>query len=661
MLAGIAAAASLMIAISAPLGRALVFILVDSAAVFVASLTLSKLRTMKLRDTQLVTFTVVAGLSHALLLTPVGAWLFAALKPERSYSTAWLEWIGANIAGALIAVPFIVFRLGYNRQAGLDKNQSSRFWGWAFLLCMFLSAFFIATSGGIRWNLEATLGWYNYMPIICAVAVSLLWPTTGSVAATAALVVLELVLVLSGAHLFGAAALSLGQSSQVRWYLAALAILSSIVSALARELQGTLYEINRWKARYESSLSSTPVLHYDIDLQTSQVLWIGDTSRCFRLPATLLSTVEAWVARLHLKDRARLGDQLKSIIDGSDLTPDLRYRVSLEDGSYVPLLHRVTGITVFEGTVLRVEGTVQAATMRNRGRLNLYRQASGTKDNANAEGVQRPAVLMIHGIGGSEHDFGPLYKALALHGFDPQPLTLPGHRGRPEDLLKVSAEDWIQAARERYHALQQSYPVVHVMGISLGALIALEIVKTERILSGKLVLLSSPIFIDGWAVPWYYALRFPLYKIPAARRLIKVDEEDPYGIKDERIRTIVAEKFARGESYHYPYVPLGCVQQIDRLRAMIRNSPPGIDCQTLLIHAREDDLTSTKSAEWLQQHLGKDRTELVLLDNSYHMVCIDCDRKIVAESVLKFLSGNAADSLADSTAIYVPEKHKVAH
>ena len=646
MLTGIAAAVSLMIVISAPLGKALAFVMLDSAAIFIASLAFSKSSSLKLRDMQLVAVTVVVGLSHAILLAPAGSWLLTGLKPELTYSAAWMEWIGANIAGALIAVPFIIFRVGHNRQAGHNENESSRLWGWAFFLCMVVSALWIAVSGGMRWDLETTLGWYNFVPIISAIALSLIWPATGSVVSTAALVVLGLVLALSGEHLFGIDALPIGQSSQVRWYLAAVAGLSSIFSALARELQASQYEISQWKARYESTVSSTPILHYDIDLLTSRVLWIGDTRRCFGVPSTQLSTIDTWLSRLHPKDRERFGHQLKSISEGEDNAPDLRYRVLLEDGDYVPLQQQVTGITSFEGTALRVEGTVQAA-MRIRGRLNLYRQPSGDKDNAQAEGTQRPAVLMIHGIGGSEHDFGPLYKALALHGLDPQPLTLPGHRSHPEDLLKVSAEDWIQAARERYHFLQQRYPVVHVMGISLGALIALEIAQTERTLSGRLVLISSPIFIDGWAVPWYYALRFPLYKITVARRLINVDEEDPYGVKDERVRAIVAEKFARGESYHYPYVPLGCVQQIDRLRAMIRKTPPGINCQTLVIHSHEDDLTSAKSAEWLQRHLGEDRTELVMLNNSYHMVCIDNDRKIVSENVLRFLNGKPADRVAD--------------
>jgi carboxylesterase len=69
---------------------------------------------------------------------------------------------------------------------------------------------------------------------------------------------------------------------------------------------------------------------------------------------------------------------------------------------------------------------------------------------------------------------------------------------------------------------------------------------------------------------------------------------------------------------------------------------PGIGCETLVMHSREDELTSARSATWLQQHLGPSSTEIVLLDDSYHMVCIDNERKIVADRILAFLAKHPA-------------------
>ena len=50
---------------------------------------------------------------------------------------------------------------------------------------------------------------------------------------------------------------------------------------------------------------------------------------------------------------------------------------------------------------------------------------------------------------------------------------------------------------------------------------------------------------------------------------MKIEEEDPFGIKNEQLRAIVKAKFERGENFHYRWVPLECLRQVDRLRAIV--------------------------------------------------------------------------------------------
>jgi carboxylesterase len=62
-----------------------------------------------------------------------------------------------------------------------------------------------------------------------------------------------------------------------------------------------------------------------------------------------------------------------------------------------------------------------------------------------------------------------------------------------------------------------------------------------------------------------------------------------------------------------------------------------IQCQTLVVHARQDELTSLRSADFLVSGIGGDRARMIVLENSYHMVCVDNDRELVARNVLEFL------------------------
>mgnify|MGYP001604371027 CR=1 FL=1 len=273
--------------------------------------------------------------------------------------------------------------------------------------------------------------------------------------------------------------------------------------------------------------------------------------------------------------------------------------------------------------------------------------------------MAEPAVFLIHGLGGTQYDLGSMHKRLKNAGFVTYSLMLPGHGTTPQDLVGVTAEDWIEAVRQKYLEVMSLHEEVHVMGMCMGALLAIETVKRERHTKGKLIALVPPLFYDGWATPWYAFVRYFLYPIPGVAARWKIEEGDPYGIKNEQLRAIVKAKFERGDNFHYNWFPLECVRQVDRLRAMVRKDLHKIEASTLVIHAREDDLTSLNSANYVIRHIngvgraskkGQTKARMVVLEDSYHMVCVDNDKEVVAKNVLEFIGANAAGSLGVPTA-----------
>jgi carboxylesterase len=245
------------------------------------------------------------------------------------------------------------------------------------------------------------------------------------------------------------------------------------------------------------------------------------------------------------------------------------------------------------------------------------------------------AVFLIHGLGGTQYDLGSMHKRLKNAGFVTHSLTLPGHGTTPEDLASVRAEDWVDAVVGKYREIRDEHPRLHLMGMCMGALLAAVLAEKESHAKGNLVLLAPPVYIDGWATPWYRGLRPLLYHVPGLKHM-KIEEEDPFGIKNEQLRAIVKAKFERGENFHYRWVPLECLRQVDRLRAIVMSRAAKIRCPTLVVHAREDELTSLRSANFLVEKIGGARARMVVLEDSYHMICVDNDREIVAKNVLEF-------------------------
>jgi carboxylesterase len=258
--------------------------------------------------------------------------------------------------------------------------------------------------------------------------------------------------------------------------------------------------------------------------------------------------------------------------------------------------------------------------------------------------TSRTGILLIHGLGGTQYDFGSLHKAIRRSGNDAHIITLPGHGTRPEDLIGVGAEAWLDAVTEQYRALANEYETLHVAGMCMGGLVALLLCHRVQHAQGRLALLAAPVYIDGWSTPWYRALRHAVYRLPGVAERMRVEEGEPFGIKNPLVRALVKKKFERQDNFHYPWVPLSTIRQVDRMRNWVRAAAPDTRCPTLILHAREDELTSLRSARFLEAALPDARS--VVLENSYHMICADNDRDAVARHVLVFFGFDPAHAVS---------------
>ncbi|MEQ5842239.1 alpha/beta fold hydrolase [Paraburkholderia acidicola] len=257
--------------------------------------------------------------------------------------------------------------------------------------------------------------------------------------------------------------------------------------------------------------------------------------------------------------------------------------------------------------------------------------------SASATPGSRHAVLMIHGLGGTRHDFGSLDRKLEEAGSDVYLPSLPGHGSSPDKLNDVSLGDYMRLLSQTYRELSTRYERVDVAGISMGALLALMLCARERITRGRLILLSPPLFLDGWSASPVQWSRYLLYCVPGLRNLIRVPENEPFGIKNTRIRNLIRRHMKKGSGVHYPYVPLAAIAQVDWLRFAVRRALHRVECETLVVHSEEDEVTSIRSAEFVRDHLGTRDVTFVRLTDSYHMITLDNERDTVAARTVDFV------------------------
>jgi carboxylesterase len=247
-------------------------------------------------------------------------------------------------------------------------------------------------------------------------------------------------------------------------------------------------------------------------------------------------------------------------------------------------------------------------------------------------------ILLIHGLGGTPAEMKYVANGLARAGHTIHVPGLAGHCGSLDDLRAARWEDWYATVEREHETLRETCDRVIVGGLSMGAVLALHhAARQPRDVAG--VLLYAPcLWLDGWAMPWYAPL-INLVKQRTVADLFKFTENEPWGVKDQRVQAVVRQAMKSGDSSKAGVATLPGSQMFElrRLVKHVKAQIPRVRQPTLVIHPREDDHASLRNLEYLQAYLGGQTTGVVL-DDSYHIVTIDQQRQVVVDRSVRFIA-----------------------
>ena len=244
--------------------------------------------------------------------------------------------------------------------------------------------------------------------------------------------------------------------------------------------------------------------------------------------------------------------------------------------------------------------------------------------------------LLIHGLGGTPLELKYVATGLARAGHTVQCCQLPGHCGTEADLIASRWQDWSGAVAAAYADLRQHCEHVVVGGLSMGAILSLDLAAEAEVKPDALALFAPTLWYDGWGVPWYSFLVRLLHETPL-RHIAYCTEREPYGIKNDRLRNIIMSQMQSSDSSAAGCLrtPGEALRQFVRLVDHTKPKLGAIRVPTLVFHPREDDMASLSNAIYLQRRLGG-LVDCVVLDDCYHMVTIDQQRDIVVARTLDF-------------------------
>ena len=217
-----------------------------------------------------------------------------------------------------------------------------------------------------------------------------------------------------------------------------------------------------------------------------------------------------------------------------------------------------------------------------------------------------------------------------------------GHGGSEADIKASTWQDWLASAEAALDEIRKECDVVICSGLSTGALLSLMLAARHPDKVQATALLAPTLWLNGWLIPWYARL-FKLVRHTWVANLIKFPDIEPHGIKDDRIRDFIRKALNSGDSSvaGLPVTPGGAVLEHRRLVKALMAELSGIAQPALIVHPREDDYADLNNAWYLQRNL-KGTVDMVVLDDSYHIVTVDRQRHVVVERMVAFADRMAA-------------------
>jgi carboxylesterase len=268
----------------------------------------------------------------------------------------------------------------------------------------------------------------------------------------------------------------------------------------------------------------------------------------------------------------------------------------------------------------------------------------------------RHGVLLFHGLSSSPLELQFIARGIQRAGYTVHVPVIEGYTHGLTSSQPRHVGQWLASALKELDQLLAQCETVSVGGLCLGAVMALRVaaLRSDR-LAGVLAL-STALHYDGWGNPWFTRL-LPLARYTPFARRIKIKERAPFGLKDERMRAWVARqmKEAGNSDAGACALRVGDLLKARDLIALARGSLSDITAPVLLIHAKDDECATPRSAFEVASQVQASRIRCVLLHDCYHMISIDREKERVLSEMVQFLSHSERGAHAQS----LPERATV--
>ena len=231
-------------------------------------------------------------------------------------------------------------------------------------------------------------------------------------------------------------------------------------------------------------------------------------------------------------------------------------------------------------------------------------------------------ALLLHGFTGTPRDLARLAEHLQSEGLTVSVPRLPGHGTNGLDFLQTDWRDWLRAAVDAWLDLRARCGIVHLVGHSMGAVLA--VLLASHFPTARLVLLAPAFQFTNRLLPW------SLFIGPFVRRVrwqVTAQQE----ISDRDYAALSREYW----QWRYPRQGTAYL----RLRRMAVRALARVTSETLIIVGKADRNVPPTVVPFIEKRMTSAATRHLEYGNASHLLFTGPDAEDIRTQVSAWLQG----------------------
>jgi carboxylesterase len=232
------------------------------------------------------------------------------------------------------------------------------------------------------------------------------------------------------------------------------------------------------------------------------------------------------------------------------------------------------------------------------------------------DGELPATVLLLHGWTGSPAHMRDLGLELNDAGYTVVAPLLAGHGTTLEDMAGTGWRDWVRSAADPAFQVLESGDVLHLVGLSMGGIIALLLSLSLEV--GSVTTINAPQLVRD-----HKARLAGLYR--GSARIDRTGQPVPAPPEMQKYQQ------------QYDGTPVGTAAELTDLIRAARHNLGRVTCPVLVIQSKSDETVRPRSAEIIYDGLGSAHKGLVWLERSRHVAVLDVERDVIVTAILDHL------------------------